>query len=197
MLSLFLASQSPRRRELVKLLGVKHVEVHPMNVNEEVTGLTPEETVLHLSEKKAKALGDHLSLNKNGVILAADTIVTLDNEILNKPKDEQDAERMLSRLSGATHTVYTGVTLIDTATRATDTFAVATKVTFRKLEPEEIKSYIATGSPMDKAGAYGIQEDFGAVFVSKIEGDYYNVVGLPLYEVYLHLKALKPELLKR
>lgn len=169
-----------------------------MNVDEEVTGLSPSETVHHLAEKKAMALLDKLnaaSEKQDGVILAADTIVVLDDAILNKPKDAADAERMLMTLSNRTHTVHTGVSLIDLATGKQDTFEVRTGVTFRTLEQDEVLRYIATGSPLDKAGAYGIQEDFGAVFVRRIEGDYYNVVGLPISEVYSHLKALRPELI--
>jgi septum formation protein len=114
--------------------------------------------------------------------------VVLDDEILHKPKDEQDAFRILTQLSDNTHTVFTGICLFDKPSGKYLTDFQATEVSFRKLEDDEISSYIATGSPMDKAGAYGIQDDFGAVFVSNIKGCYYNIVGLPLELLYRRMR---------
>jgi septum formation protein len=116
--------------------------------------------------------------------IGSDTIVVLGNEILEKPADSKDAAKMLQKLSSNTHTVYTGVALFDSANKKEDIRYEETKVSFRQLNAKEIDAYISTGSPMDKAGAYGIQDDFGAVFVNRIEGCYYNIVGLPLQLLY-------------
>jgi septum formation protein len=193
---LYLASQSPRRAALVNLLGIKHIEIRPSSV-EEVFDYTesPEAIVQDLAFQKAE---NSMQLRKKndapGVVLGADTIVVLGEKILGKPLDEVEAARMLRSLSNNTHTVFTGVALIDTKTKKSHTFVEQTDVMFRQLSEEEIAVYIATGSPMDKAGAYGIQEDHGAVFVKKIVGDYYNVVGLPLCSLHQHLKSFAPEL---
>lgn len=127
---------------------------------------------------------------KKGVIITADTIVTLDGEILGKPKNPSDAFYMLKKLSGRTHTVYTGFAVCNTENQACVKGYEKTRVTFRELGEAEIKRYIATGSPLDKAGAYGIQDDYGAVFVKKISGCYYNVVGLPLTRIYEALSGV-------
>lgn len=123
-------------------------------------------------------------------MIAADTIVVLDGKILNKPVDAADAKHMLQTLSGHSHTVYSGVTVLDVPSNRAIEDVQATKVTFRELNEAEIDAYVATGSPLDKAGAYGIQDDFGAVFVSHIEGCYYNIVGLPLEMLYTNLSRL-------
>lgn len=123
-----------------------------------------------------------------GVVIGADTVVVLDGTILNKPVDAADARRMLGALSGRTHTVYTGVAVIDTASKRCVCDFEATEVTFRALDDAEIALYVAGGSPLDKAGAYGIQDDFGAVFIARIDGCYYNVVGLPLTRLYRTLR---------
>ncbi len=193
----------------MKLLGVKEIRIRPANLHEVMdAALTPEENVerlaLHKARKVAGELADAPSpnpsrkrkRNNNGVVLGADTTVWIGGKMLEKPIDAQDAERMLLQLSGATHTVYTGVALIDIETKWELSFVEATDVTFRVLDINEIREYIATGSPMDKAGAYGIQEDFGAVFVKRINGDYYNVVGLPLCSLYVALKSFSPYLWK-
>jgi septum formation protein len=189
---LILASQSPRRAQLVKLLGIADVTIMPCDVDETLEWPTPEATVTELALRKARALLGNAGLDS--LILAADTIVVLGEAILGKPTDADDAIRMLGTLSGRTHTVYTGVALIDTSTKEEVHFVEHTDVTFRTLVSEEIAAYVATGAPLDKAGAYGIQEDFGAVFVSRIDGDYYNVVGLPLSSLYSHLKRFAPKL---
>jgi septum formation protein len=192
--TLFLASESPRRASLVKLLGVKRISIRPARLDEMMdAAMSPSENVERLALHKARRVALELA-GEHGVVLGADTTVWIGGNMLEKPIDALDAERMLLQLSGATHTVYTGVALYDMDTKRELSFVEATDVTFRKLTSEEIQDYIATGSPMDKAGAYGIQEDFGAVFVKCIEGDYYNVVGLPLCSLYMALKAFAPDL---
>jgi septum formation protein len=192
--TLFLASESPRRASLIKLLGVKRISIHPANLHEVMNAeLTPSENVERLAQHKARKVAQELN-GESGVVLGADTTVWIGGKMLEKPVDAKDAERMLLQLSGATHTVYTGVALYDSESKRELSFVEATDVTFRTLSINEIRNYIATGSPMDKAGAYGIQEDFGAVFVSRIDGDYYNVVGLPLCSLYVALKSFAPDL---
>src|SRR5487761_1905745 len=178
--TLFLASRSPRRSTLVRLLGIHRIEIHPANLEEAMDpSLDAKENVRRLAVDKARWTASELA-QQHGVVLGADTTVAIGNQLLEKPLDASDAERMLLLLSGRTHTVHTGVALIDIETQTEQSFVESTEVTFRPLSTQEIRDYIATGSPMDKAGAYGIQEDFGAVFVRRIDGDYYNVVGLPL-----------------
>ena len=191
--TLILASQSPRRINLIKLLGIENIIVQPANLHEVMEPeLSPPENVERLALRKARHVAEQIGAS--GVVLGADTTVAIAGEVLEKPLNTSDAERMLITLSGATHTVYTGVAMIDTHTKRERSFVEATDVTFRPLSIQEIRGYIATGSPMDKAGAYGIQEDFGAVFVRRIEGDYYNVVGLPLARLYVALKEFAPDL---
>jgi septum formation protein len=193
MSTLYLASQSPRRASLIMLLGIRSVRIQPSNLDEEMLAeLSPAENVARLAIDKARYI--KASLTGPGVILGADTTVVLGNEMLEKPRDEQHAIEMLKKLSGNTHTVFTGVGLVDVVSEREETFWVETKVSFRELGREEIEQYVATGAPMDKAGAYGIQEDFGAVFVREIVGDYYNVVGLPLCELYQRLRKFEPAL---
>ncbi len=192
--TLFLASQSPRRASLVRLLGIERIAVYPANLPEQMDPtLSPAENVERLAQHKARHISEALA-GKHGMVLGADTTVAIGGEVLEKPTDAIDAERMLVRLSGETHTVYTGVAVVDLQSKKERSFVEATDVTFRPLSIQEIRSYIATGSPMDKAGAYGIQEDFGAVFVRRIEGDYYNVVGLPVSRLYVLLKEFAPDL---
>ena len=192
--TLFLASQSPRRAALVRLLGIPNVEILPSDLVEAMdTESSTAENVLRLALHKARHVAEQL-YDRRGIVLGADTTVAIGADVLNKPVDTGDAERMLLRLSGETHTVYTGVALVDTYTHEKRTFVETTDVTFRDLNIKEINAYIASGSPMDKAGAYGIQEDFGAVFVRHINGDYYNVVGLPLCRLYVALKEFAPDL---
>lgn len=190
---LYLASQSPRRALLVKLLGIRNIRIQPSDLHEEMLpSLSPGENVARLAIDKARYIRH--TLTEPGVILGADTTVYLNGKILEKPVSPEHAIEMLTALSDNTHTVFTGVGLVDTHSEKEESFWVETKVTFRKLDQSEIEQYVASGSPMDKAGAYGIQEDFGAVFVSRIEGDYYNVVGLPICEVYQHLRSFEPAL---
>jgi len=184
---LILASASPRRHKLLKQLGFDF-EVLVSNIDEtNHSDLSPESHVKVLAFEKARHVADAVKVP--AIILGSDTIVVLDGEVLNKPVDAQDAERILKKLSGRTHKVFTGIALIDLPSNNYKTEFQETEVTFRSLTEEEIKAYISTGSPMDKAGAYGIQDDFGAVFVSKVNGCYYNIVGLPLEMLYSSLKS--------
>ena len=174
--SLILASGSPRRRDLLEELGVRF-SVRPPDADEK-TGL-PDEPVAHsraVAERKTRA---GLEGRTDGLVLAADTIVVLDGVIYGKPADEADAVRMLGELSGRTHTVYTAVCVGDAGTGKLASRVVATKVTFRPFDEAERRRYVATGEPLDRAGAYAIQ-GIGGVLVSGIEGDYTNVVGLPV-----------------
>jgi septum formation protein len=177
----FLASKSPRRRKLLKQLNIKFKsfsvemdeKIHP---NEK-----PSNSVLRLSKEKLELAKLKV---KKGIVITADTIVVLNKTVLGKPKNKKDAFRILKLLSGKTHIVYTGYSIFNFTNNKTISEYEKTEVTFRDLNDEEIKEYINGGSPMDKAGAYGIQDDFGAVFINKINGCYYNVVGLPLAKFY-------------
>ncbi len=168
-----LASASPRRKELLGAL-IKDFEIIPADCDEDVVADDPETLVKALAEKKAASVAA-LPQAKGKAVLGADTVVAFGNEVLGKPKDEADAARMLSMLSGRAHEVYTGVCVIlPTGEKRVE--AACTRVHFNALSETEIRAYIATGSPMDKAGAYGIQD---GGLVSHIEGSYSNVVGLP------------------
>ncbi|MBG9566233.1 Maf family protein [Brevibacillus agri] len=174
--TLILASSSPRRRELLQALGIPFT-VMTSDVDETTApGLSPAQVVEELSLRKAKEVAARLT---EGVVLGSDTIVVLDGHILGKPADEADAFRMLSMLQGREHTVYSGVALIDAATGRSEVAHSHTDVKIRPLSEAEIKSYIATKEPMDKAGSYAIQ-GIGATIVEGITGDYFTVVGLPL-----------------
>lgn len=177
MLSLYLASGSPRRRELLTQLGV-HFERLSAEVEEQRrAGEAAEHYVLRLAREKAQA-GVAVA-EQDLPVLGADTIVVLNGEVLEKPRDEQHAREMLAKLSGATHQVLTAVALADRHQQLD--CLVTTEVTFRSLSAEDIVAYVASGEPMDKAGAYGIQ-GLGGNFVRKINGSYHAVVGLPLVE---------------
>ncbi|NLL15982.1 MAG: septum formation protein Maf [Clostridiales bacterium] len=182
-MKVYLASASPRRREILNLAGIKHSVIIP-EVSEEfdVAPDTPAQTVEILSERKAKAALELLKDEKDDfLVIAADTVVALGDNIFGKPRGTEDAFNTVRSLSGERHEVYTGVTV---ASRSkTVSFVEQSSVYFRDLSDEEIEKYIKTGEPMDKAGAYGIQGK-GCVFVKRIEGDYFNIVGLPIYRVY-------------
>jgi septum formation protein len=184
-----LASKSPRRKKLLEQLGFE-LTIIPASINEDDLddSIPPSDYVMELSARKAKKVAEEINLDS--IVLGSDTTVVLNGKIINKPQDRQHAYDMLNMLSGNTHKVFTGITLIDTGKKKTVIDFAETDVTFRKLDPDEIWAYIDTGSPMDKAGAYGIQDDFGAVFVSHIVGCYYNIVGLPLEKLYTNLKKL-------
>ncbi|MCD8331034.1 MAG: Maf family protein [Oscillospiraceae bacterium] len=173
---IILASGSPRRRELLERMGISEFEILVPNADKSLTpGLSPALQVEQLSARKAQAAA--LQAGGEALIIAADTVVCLDGAILGKPADGEDAFRMLSALSGVCHQVYTGVTVRQGGqifTRHQET-----GVRFRPLSPEDIRYYIAAGECMDKAGAYGIQ-GLGALLIEGIQGDYYNVVGLPI-----------------
>jgi septum formation protein len=182
--SLILASRSPRRIALLRQVGFEP-EVRPCEIPEIFDpNRTPAENAKDLALQKARCIGKDV---ESGIVLGADTIVVTDGETLGKPTDPEDAVRMLQRLSGRTHTVFTAFALLDRPTERHFVDVEETKVTFRPLPIDEIREYVAGGSPLDKAGAYGIQDDYGAVFVTKIEGCYYNVVGLPLARLYMRL----------
>ncbi len=195
-----LASASPRRRELLSLTGVKF-QVLPGNIEEKASSSRPSQMVRELSRQKALAVFESFSEEEKEKILVigADTLVSIDGRILGKPEDEQKAEEMLMLLQGNTHQVYTGVTLI---TREVDengksvrricTFAEKTSVTMYPVSQTEIRDYIATGEPMDKAGAYGIQGRCAA-WIQKLAGDYSNVVGLPVGRLWQELKKMDVE----
>ncbi len=184
-----LASKSPRRKELLNKIGI-NAQIIPSQINEDnYKGLEPEKMVMQLSFVKAADVAR--SFRKNTFVIGADTCVCLEGKIYGKPDSKEDAKRMLRELSGKTHQVYTGYCVIDCGTGKSVSRCAVTNVTFKELTDGEIEAYVATREPLDKAGAYGIQEK-GAIFVEKIEGDYSNVVGLPLSPLY---KLFKEEFL--
>lgn len=187
-MKIILASASPRRRELLTQIGIDF-EIKVSDVEEKITTTVPCEVVQELSRQKAEAVLDTCKESEEPmVVIGADTIVACDGMILGKPKDAEDAVRMLQMLSGRCHQVYTGVTLACNGEKQDHhTFYEATKVCFAPMTEEEIQTYVDTLDPLDKAGAYGIQ-GFCARYITGIEGDYNNVVGLPVCRVYQELK---------
>lgn len=188
-MKIILASQSPRRRELLERMGLTEFEIRPAQGEEQANpGLTPAQLVEELSRQKADETA--LTAGADNIIIAADTVVAADSRVLGKPRSRDEAVEMLRLLSGRIHTVYTGVTVrqgerILTQHEATDVY-------FRPLTEGEIAAYVATGEPMDKAGAYGIQGR-GCVLVEGIRGDYYNVMGLPVCRLALMLREFGVE----
>ena len=179
MKKIILASNSPRRRELLSALGLEF-EVIPDNTPECIgEDMTPCEVVMELARFKGNNVLKKLDYAEDAVIIAADTVVSVDNRILGKPHSKEEAEEMLKLLSGRSHFVYTGVYVIENNGGKSANFYEKTEVCFKSLDINEIKDYINTGEPMDKAGAYGIQ-NFGSLFVEGLNGDYFNVVGLPV-----------------
>lgn len=175
-MSIILASQSPRRRQLLEQMGISDFIVRPAQGDEVAQpGLTPAQLVEALSRQKADEVAAGAA--QDDLVIAADTVVALDHKVLGKPHSREEAQEMLACLSGREHTVYTGVTL--RRGQQVLTRHEATQVRFRPLTQEEIAAYVATGEPMDKAGAYGIQGR-GALLAQGIDGDYFNVVGLPV-----------------
>lgn len=173
---LILASSSPRRRELLRQVGLDFA-VDPADVDERLLpGESPGVFAVRIAVDKARAAAGRAG---HGIVIAADTIVVLGDEVLGKPTDSRDAARMLGLLSGTEHHVLTGLAVMDVRSGRMVTQLASTKVWFRKLDRREIEAYVATGEPLDKAGAYGIQEK-GSLLVQRIEGCYFNVVGLPL-----------------
>lgn len=182
-----LASNSPRRKELLSGLGVEY-EVRTMpGVDESYPdGLNGEEIAMYIAREKAEA---YLNLMKEDeLVITADTIVWLEGTVMGKPKDEADARNMLMQLSGKTHQVITGVCL--TTAQMQNCFATVTDVTFASLSEEEIDYYVSRYRPMDKAGSYGVQEWIGFVGVENLSGSYFNVMGLPIQRLYTELKKL-------
>lgn len=183
---LILASRSPRRQLLLKQIGYTFV-VHPSLVEERLDrNHSPAWNAKHLALKKAAEVASRVG---GGIVVGADTIVVLGKSVLGKPRDRGEAKRMLRSLSGRSHCVYTGFALVDSETGRIHAEVVKTRVWFRPLGRDEIDAYVASGSPLDKAGAYGIQDDFGAVFVERIQGCFYNVVGFPLVRFHRALQA--------
>ena len=175
-MALILASQSPRRRELLGQMGLTDFIIRPALGEERADpNLSPDRLVEALSAHKGLEVA--AASDPGDLVIAADTVVAVDGQVLGKPRDRADALRMLAALSGRAHTVYTGVTLCRDGEVLTQ--HEATQVRFRTLTPAEMEAYVDTGEPMDKAGAYGIQ-GYGALLVEGIEGDYSNVVGLPV-----------------
>jgi len=187
---LILASASPRRRELLTQAGF-NFRVHPAHIPEDLlAGEDPIAYVTRLAREKARAVYDQLAAAEPRIaVLGADTTVTLDNHILGKPEDASDAARMLRLLSGSTHRVITGVSLVSAV--GVETAAEVTAVQFLTLSDAEIEAYVATGEPMDKAGAYAIQGR-AARWIPRIEGCYFNVVGLPIALVATLLEGSRP-----
>ena len=183
--SLILASASPRRRELLSLITSDFTVIPAQGKEKADTSLPPEKLVQELAKQKAAEVA---ASHPNDIVIGADTLVFLGNKIMGKPASVADAKRMLTLLSGKTHTVITAVAIAQNGV-VTKVFAEKTKVKFFPLTDEEITAYIATGEPMDKAGAYGIQ-NLGAMLVQGIAGDYYNVMGLPVGRLYRELKSL-------
>jgi len=176
MKKLVLASESPRRHEILTMVGLSF-RIAKSNISEKFNPrLSPRSQAEDLSRQKAEAVAARY---RNAVIIGADTIVSLDNDLFGKPESSQIAEAMLTKLQGKTHRVITGFTILDTDLRKSVTKSVETKVTMKSMSKKEIEWYILTKEPMDKAGAYAIQGK-GSVFIEKIDGDYFNVVGLPI-----------------
>lgn len=201
MSQIILASQSPRRKELLEQIGLEF-EICPAKGEEIITKTVPEEVVMELSKQKAEEVAAMVSSYSENhkeittpsdiLVIGADTVVAFEGKILGKPKDEADAKAMLTMLSGNTHSVFTGVTLvlIDKSGRAGElVFYEKTDVKMHEMSELEIDRYIATGEPMDKAGSYGIQGKC-AIYIEKIDGDYNNVVGLPITRIYQELKKI-------
>ena len=183
--TIILASGSPRRKELLKMAGVRFT-VLPSDVPEIVpSSVPPEKRSQFLAELKASAMS---IFHPKDIVIGADTTVLCEGRLMGKPKDKEEAKEMLRFLSGKMHSVLTGVSLIYSDREDADSFTSETKVEFYPLTEQEIEAYVASGEPMDKAGAYGIQGR-GCTLVKRIEGDYFTVVGLPVAEVVRRLKA--------
>ncbi len=183
---LILASGSPRRKRLLEQLGTSFT-IHVSDVAEDFDPThAPAAIAASIAQRKCDAISPQ---HPDALTLAADTIVVLDGEVLGKPASPEEAKNILRRLADRAHHVYTGIALAHPASHRSVSVSEETLVHFAPLSSEEIASYVASGSPLDKAGAYGIQDDRGALFVRRIEGDFYNVVGLPLHLLYNQLKT--------
>ena len=182
-----LASASPRRLDLLRQVGIEP-EIEPSHVEEVITSTVPDQVVMELSRQKAEDIAA-LHTGEDAIVIGADTVVAYDGKILGKPKNEADAVRMIRSFQGKVHQVYTGVTvLIKKNGKWEDiSFSESTDVSFYPVSDEEIRTYIASGEPMDKAGSYGIQGGFG-IYVKEIRGEYTNVVGLPVGRLFYEMK---------
>jgi septum formation protein len=181
---IILASTSPRRRELAKAMGLDF-EVVPSSYEEDMTmKLKPQKLVMTLAYGKAV---DVAKKYKEGIVIGIDTVVVYKNKVLGKPKTKEKSYSMLKMLSNKTHEVYSGLAVIDCATKKTIKDFEVTKVYFNKLTEKEIKSYIRTGQSLDKAGAYGVQ-DLSCIFVKRIDGCYFNIMGFPIFKLYSKLQ---------
>ena len=186
-MELILASASPRRKELLEKIGLPFT-VQPAKGEERITQKSPAAVVMELSRQKAEEIA--AAQTGDCIIIGADTVVAKGEKIMGKPKDAADAKQMLRSIADDCHQVFTGVTLIRTGAHPQSvTFQEKTDVCLYPISDAEADAYIASGDPMDKAGAYGIQGDF-AIYVKRIAGDYYNVVGLPIGRVYQELKRM-------
>ena len=187
-MKLILASASPRRAALLRQAGIPHrVVLSDLKIEERPEIFTPAELAVYLALQKARRVAAGL---REGIVLGADTVVYHRGEVLGKPADLDEARRMLRRLSGGQHSVITGLALVNARTNICESDFAETRVWMRALEDELIDAYVATGEPMDKAGAYAIQGK-AALFVERIEGCYFNVVGLPLYQLSLLLSRME------
>ncbi len=184
MRKIILASASPRRREILGITGLKFTVCKGDYEEDLGLSLRPRELARFLSRKKAESVAHRY---KNAIIIAADTFIVFRDKVLGKPHTGKEAERMLRALSGKAHSVITGFTIMDTGGGKRLSKSVETKVCFRKLDKKEISVYVRSKEPLDKAGAYAIQ-GLGAVFIRKIDGDFFNVMGLPLYALTESLK---------
>ncbi|MCH4266506.1 MAG: Maf family protein [Solobacterium sp.] len=184
MKSLILASKSPRRRQLLEKCGLPF-EVSPADIDETINenGYLPDQIRMLAERKAAAVLKDH----PNEVVIGSDTIVTIDQKVLGKPKDAEDAKRMLRQLSGHTHEVITGICILSSMREYSN--VSVSEVTFADLDDQEIEKYVETGEPMDKAGAYAVQ-GIASRYITRIHGDYYSIMGLPVSMVYEELKNL-------
>lgn len=186
-LHIYLASKSPRRRKLLKQLGINFKSFLVNSSEDFLNGEHPVKCVKRIAMEKMDIAKKRVN---SSIIITADTIVVLEGKVIGKPTSKSDAVKILSFLSGKVHTVYTGFCVLNQKTKKMFLDYERTEVEFRKLTKDEIIDYVDGGSPMDKAGAYGIQDDFGAVFVKRINGCYYNVVGLPLTKLYNALRKV-------
>ena len=187
-MNIILGSQSPRRRELMAGLDVPFTAINIHADESYPQDLQAGDTPMYISRVKARAYAEHL--REDDLLITADTIVWLDGQVLGKPQNEQEACRMLRRLSGKTHQVYTGVCMM-TPNGVVENFVDKTDVTFKELTDEEITTYVQKYKPLDKAGAYGAQEWIGYVAVTRLQGSYFNVMGFPIDRVYDALKRLE------
>ena len=184
---IYLASKSPRRRKLLKQLGIKFKAFSVNSPEDFLDGEHPVQCVKRIALEKMQLAKQKVN---RSIIITADTTVVLNHKVIGKPVTTIDAIKILSQLSGKVHTVYTGFCVLNQKNGRMIIDHEKTEVEFRKLMKDEIIDYVDGGSPMDKAGAYGIQDDFGAVFVKRINGCYYNIVGLPLTKLYKALREV-------